>query len=354
MIPRIQRGLALVFVCLATQPYGFVPGDKTPAQRLLQARVILVGRVKALTPQGKHPLRPGSRTTVRLFRAEVAVQQVVQGNGIGGTVFVVGIPLAEDGVTYIERQFLAVDRTYVFFLNPLTTVREYTGVTGVEFALLAVPLPRADLTSEPSLGKRLKAIARLNAEKADDRPAARWLEFLGDLYSADEDPTFLMTYTRDPRPRVRGSAILLLCRHSPGTPGLLLLAASFLEEAAHVPGVGTWRREISDRLFSLLGASEVPRHFLVGWLRSGARDLQVGTLDRLRAERDASFIREIDELLARTKDIRVQYACIKALAGILGVRGPGYDEFHEDPVQVVRAWRGEVVQAIKNPARPVP
>ena len=327
-----------VVMCLATgfAVAGFI--QEVRGVELLEAPSIIVGRVTTVSQTGRAVIYRGGRIEVDQFAATVSVQRVVRGPNASPTFALENLAKPRNPNTHLARQFVEVDRVYVFFLVPGERQGVFRGVNATEFALEVESLP--DDQKEARLPiDQLRRIAKVNIGTAREGLAARWFAFLGGQYRSDEDFQFCMGKLEDTRLRVRGSALCILCEREPTAPLLYSRCMSFLDEVSDIEGLWKWRRRISKCLPRTLGDDGVTRDTLRKWLGGRVRELQEVAVERVMKTRDALMADAVVELMARTTNRQTQYDCIKALSAVRGSSGPSFKKFMEEPDEYVKQWK---------------
>ncbi len=303
-----------------------------------EAPAILVGRVGALHRTGDDVLWRGAPIKVEVYDASVVVEWVIRGDNPGQRAAVKHLLRPSNTSTYIGRQVLIGERAYVFFLSPRESAGEFAPIDPGEFALEIESLPEEQGQGESVLG-HLRTIARRNIDTARESVATRWFAFLGEHYDVDEDVQFCWERTRDTRLGVRGSALAILCEHSPGAKSLYPRAIEFLKETSQIERLWQFRRRISRQLPKVLEKGRVTRQILKAWLASGVPELQEVALGLVMTRRDAALAGEVAELMVRTGSRQMQYDCVQALCVMEGKRGPSYQEFRKSPDRYMKQWK---------------
>lgn len=315
-----------------------LPVERTHSADLIRAPLIVVGKIETLAPERVDILSGEAPIRVTILRSSIVVQDVLKGASPGSVISLGGLVKPVNPNTYLRRQLVDVDRLYVFFLFPEDAQDLFHPIDPTEFAIEIEHLP----TSQPegmSTRERLRSIAKLNIDSAGESVAERWFEFLGEQFDSALDSRFCLDRTDDPRMRIRGSALAVLCEQNPGAPSLYPKALGFLRETSTVEDLWPWRRRISQSVAATLGEPGVTADRIREWLESDVRELQEVALRIVSETREASVSGDIVSLLIRTENRHIQYDCIKALSRIRDRIGPSYKEFMEAPNRILDEWR---------------
>lgn len=335
------KSLVMIFMiaaCFGISPSAVFCQEQVAAKELLRAPTIVVGKVEALSYEGKDTLERGAPIEVEVFHVSIIVQKVLKGEDAGKAVVLKHLLRPSNPNTYIGRQFLEVDKIYIFFLSPTIAQDEFEPINPSEFALEIDSLPKEYKKGESAV-QQLRGIAKANIDSARESLAERWFGFLGELYDAKEDFRFCMDRTSDPRLRIRGSALAVLCEHSPAAPLLYSKSMKFVKETSEMEELWSWRRRISKCLPGTLGEKDLTTEKLKEWIESDVRELQEVALGIVMEKRDASLVDEIVGLMVRTRNRDIQYDCVKALSAVSDRRGPSYREFMKTPGKYVDEWK---------------
>lgn len=310
---------AVLLVSATASAFDFWLGPNPPAQDLrglLEAPTILVGEVEALRHRGTTTLQLEGpvEVEVEVLDASITIRQVIRGRDPGKAILVRRLLKASNPYndTVVQRQIPQARKTYLFFLSPSERDNEFDPVNPTEFAVEVVVLPAYEARGA-STENILRRLAKKNVNSTNEWLTARWFGILGEVYSEKEDLQFLLHKAGDPRPHIQGNALAVLCERSPGHPSLYSRAMRFLT-GTRQPGMSQLFRRVSKSLPQVVGEDKLTKRVLLDWMSSGVYELSRVGFGIAESRRDRSMAGDIVELMLATKDRKLQYSCIRALA----------------------------------------
>jgi hypothetical protein len=199
----------------------------------------------------------------------------------------------------------------------------------------------------------LRLIAKVNIAKAPDNVAAKWLVFLSGMYKPEDDLNDLLALMEDPRFRLRGIALVMLCEYHSKTDALYSYAFKYLRQSAERDGrggltYGAVTYAISASLPRILGKDGITSERLREWLPINSFHLQRLALEIIIKRGDKSLSKDVSSLLTTTKSKDLQYECIRALSAITGKKLTPYWEFIAKPEETIKEWGAVLTEPKKD------
>jgi len=318
-------------------------------KQLASAPTIVLGKIVAIKHAGLDRLmsRVGPRfinsrgTQVDVYQVTVSIDKVIKGAIQGREIVVEALLLPPEGRSY-DLQVLAADKRFVFFLTRRKGSKEWKGISPFAFALRVEEVPILGDVEKLSATEVLRLIAKANISKSDELCAADWITFLGQIYNQKEDYEFSLELMDDPRLRVRGEALALLCEHHPKTPGLYGKTIKLVDDIERKPVYGMIRARVIDHLLNPLDhlKPELRNHAIRTLLQKDDYWIAEATLDAIGDKQYSDLEPDVVNLMMKSKDRKVQYCCIKTLYRLKKKRHyPAMHIFLKDPESYINEFK---------------
>ncbi len=324
----------------------FRPNSRDTKQ-LASAPTIVLGKIVAINHAGVDELtsrvdpRLFSRgTEVDVYHVSVSTERIIQGAIEGREIVVEALLLPPEGRPF-ELQLLAADKRFVFFLTRRKGDKEWKGFSPFAFALRVEAVPTLGDEKKWPAAELLRLIAKANIRKADELCATDWITFLGQIYNKKEDHEFSLELMDDPRLRIRGEALALLCEHHPKTPDLYDKAVKFVDDTEGNSAYGMIRARVIDHLLNPLDhlKPELRNHAINNLLQEDDYWLVEAALAAIKDKQYSDLESDVVNLMMRSKDRNVQYCCIKTLYTLRNRNYPAMHIFLEAPESFINEFK---------------
>jgi len=196
--------------------------DALDTEQLVSAPTIVIGKIMAINHAGVDRLHPkildSNGVVVDVYEVSVSIERTIKGAIAEREIVVETFLVASDESCPVDLQVLAADKRFVFFLTRRKGDKKWKGVSPFEFVLRVEVTPTLSDQKKWSEADVLRLIAKANIRKADELCATKWFMFLGQQYNKKEGFEFCLKSVDDPRLRIRGEALAILCEHHPKAP----------------------------------------------------------------------------------------------------------------------------------------
>ena len=322
--------------------------DSLNTKRLVSAPTVVLGKIVAINHSGMDNLtaRVGPRvinskdTKVDVYQASVSVERIIKGATKGREIVVEALLLPPEGRSF-DLQLLAEGKRFVFFLARRKDGKEWIGISPFAFALRVEVAPTLGDREKRPTAEVLRLIAKANIRKADELCATDWIAFLQQVYSEEHDYKFSLALMDDPRLRIRGEALSLLCKHHPNTPSLYGNAIKYLDDTEGIHAYAGVRIRVIEQLLHTLDQlkPELRNQAIRTLLSKDDYWLAEAMLAAIKDKRYSDLEPDVVEFMMRSKDRRVQYHCVKTLYALRRKSYPAYSAFMKDPNSYINEFK---------------
>jgi hypothetical protein len=347
---KIFSVIMLIALCgsvgALARPMGIEESEGVQPSKLLQASVIVVGRVDSTRDAGQTILSVGYPMEVNVAKTTINVLQVVNGEPIK-TVQITNMISSSSSVDSVKLQNLELNKTYVFFLTKLTET-EFDPISPYQFALPLEISPKTINTSN-SVKESLRDFGKENVAATNNSISETWARFLRGLYDNNEDLTFWTNKINDNRIFIRAIALVTLAENAPQTPGLYSEVVKFLDSAKTDIDIFLIQRQIFQLLPKLASRDEPSVVDLQNWIGGKSEQFKEAALECIQKTRDVRLMADVVQLMTRSKDRNVQYDCIKTLYVL--TENPhliSYPMFLKQPDDYIKEWQTVGGKPAKN------
>jgi len=332
----------LILIFIKSIGYSFLLPAKPTINELLKADIIVLGKIESLTKE-ENDVFQVETISVDLFNASVKIEHVLKGK-CGSDIVLKKIYKADIPSSYIGKQLIEADKTYILFLAFNEKDKTYNGINPVEYAIELLNMPKFDV-NDLTLDQDLRQCALSNIENVDEKIAVRWLQVISEIYDEEIDSNYLQKKIDDPRLTVKGQVLSILCEKGPWSESLYPTALAFLKDNSQNNHLYLYRNTISKFLPRTFKDKQVSSEILKDWLNTEIRELQEVAINTIAEKRDGSLTNEVSALMNETKDESIQYNCYKALCAIAGKENyPAWDPFFESKDKYIK----EIKDLISN------
>jgi hypothetical protein len=307
-------------------------------EKLLQASVVLVGRLDSIKENGNAVFdRYGLGTPIDVVTHEASIKVLLTLNEESPqNIRITNILSALNPAESIGLQGLEKNTSYVFFLSGNPKGTDFAPISPYRFALKTVTT-NVNTPVDGSLKESLAMIAKENIAVVNNPEAESWARLLQMLYDSNRDWAFWTNAANDLRMSIRGIALVTLSENVPQTSQLYSCAMKFIESEGGSFGPGA---RLCRLLPKLVGKDGPPVDEIKKWLNSKSKDINIMALEWISKKNEVAVMTEVVHLMTSSNDRDIQYACIKTLFDLTdNPHAISYPTFLKQPDDYIKEWK---------------